>query len=138
MNILGKYKIDDTTERIINNLGIVAFTINFLKIIIPNRVNIPEMSARKERKYWSNPKMSISNHVNPCPGPGIDLKTKIIRALPIIVFLFSRDKSFIKKWIRIDIKIREDNKIISWEKGIFDKPKINVNKTKTILPIKIL
>ena len=136
--MLGKNKIDEIIERIINNLGNVVFIIKFLKIIIPNRVNVPDISARKDRKYWSNPKISISNQANPCPGPGIDLKTKIIKALPIIVFLFSVDKSFIKKLIKVDIKIKEVIKIISWEKGIFDKPKNKVNKTKTILPIKIL
>ena len=108
--------------------------ITFLKIIMPNKVISAEVTDNKEKKLWLKPRISISNQFKPAPGLGIALNTKIIIAVPTIVYCSSLFKSFIKRRINIAINNNELTKMTSLEKGIFKVPKKTVKKTKVQLP----
>ena len=70
-------------------LAIELFAINGLNKTIPAKVKIDASNDRIEKNSSLNQSSSISNHVNPGPGPGIALNIKIITAVPTIVNLNS-------------------------------------------------
>ena len=95
----------------------ITLAIEFLLIkgrrrIIPKSVKVEARSERTEKNCSLNPSSSISNQFSPGPGLGTALNTKIMIAVPIIVFLcfFGRGDGW--RWWGGD----------GWGKGIGDEP----------------
>ena len=94
-------------------LAIELFAIKGRNKTIPTKVRIDASKESIERNCSLNPSLSISNQVNPGPGDGTALKTKIITAVPTIVSLRCSGNSLINLNIKNKIIMTDPIKTIS-------------------------